>query len=288
MIPAEFAYHRPESLEDAVRLFADLGEDTFAVAGGHSLIPMMKLRLAFPQHLIDLRRIDGLRGIRVDGRDLAIGAMTTQQDLLASPELAQHCPIIPETAAQIGDPQIRSVGTIGGNVANGDPGNDMPALMQCLDAAFVVQGPNGPRTVAAREFYEGPYTTLREPDELLTEVRIALPPAGHGYAYEKLKRKVGDYAIAAAAVVLTMDAGVCRSAAVALTNVADVPLLVPEAAAALEGTSVDAAAIEAAAQACVAIAEPAADGRGPQDYRKRMAGVMATRALQRARQRAAG
>lgn len=288
MIPAEFEYHRPESVEDAVRLFGDLGEDTFAVAGGHSLIPMMKLRLAVPQHLIDLRRIDGLRGIRVEGPELVIGAMTTQQDLLSSPELAQHCPIVSETSLQIGDPQIRSVGTIGGNVANGDPGNDMPALMQCLDAAFVLQGPNGQRTVAAREFYEGPYTTLREPEELLTEVRIPLPPADHGYAYEKLKRKVGDYAIAAAAVVLTMDGGVCRSASVALTNVADVPLLVPEAAAALEGTSVDAAAIEAASQACVAIAEPAADGRGPQDYRKRMAGVMATRALQRARQRAAG
>lgn len=286
MIPAEFSYHRPESVDDAVRLIAELGEDTFAVAGGHSLIPMMKLRLAAPQHLVDLRKVAGLRGIRVDGDEIVIGAMTSQQDLLTSPELAQHCPIIPETSAQIADPQIRSVGTLGGNVANGDPGNDMPAVMQCLNAVYTLQGPHGTRQAPARDFYEGAYATLREPEELLTEVRIPVPPAAHGYAYEKLKRKVGDYAIAAAAVVLVMEGDSCRSASVALTNVSEVPLMVPDAVAALEGSTVDAAAIKAAAEACIEIAEPAADGRGPEDYRKRMAGVMATRAIQRARERA--
>jgi len=287
MIPAPFTYHRPDSVAEAVRLIGELGEDAFALAGGHSLVPMMKLRLAAPQHLIDLRRIRDLAGIRVDGDEIVIGAMTTQQDLLTSDELARRCPIVPETAAQIADPQVRSLGTLGGNVANGDPGNDMPALMQCLDVTFTLQGPDGTRQVAAREFYEGAYATLREPEELLTEVRIPVPPAGHGYAYEKLKRKVGDYATAAAAVVLVMDGGACRRAAVALTNVADTPLYVPDAVAALEGSPVDQNAIATAAAACVAIAEPAADGRGPEDYRKRMAGVMATRAIQRARQRAA-
>lgn len=288
MIPGSFAYHSPESVEDAVKLLNELGEDTLALAGGHSLIPMMKLRLAQPENLIDLRRIDALRGIREQGGELVIGAMTTQQDVIESDLLAARCPILAETAESIADPQVRSLGTLGGNVANGDPGNDMPAVMQCLDAVFVLQGTGGERRVAARGYYEAAYFTVREPDELLTRIHIPAPPAGHGHGYEKLKRKVGDYAIAAAAAIVSLDGGRCTLASLALTNVADTPLFVEDAADVLVGGTLDDTAVEKVAAICRDIAEPAADGRGPVDYRKRMAGVMAKRALRRARDRAQG
>ena len=207
MIPGSFSYHRPATVADAVKLLADLGDDARALAGGHSLVPMMKLRLATPSHLIDLHAVAGLKGIRRDGNKIVIGAMTTQHELLASDEIAKSLPILHETALVIADPQVRYRGTIGGNVANGDPGNDMPALMMTLGASYQLQGPNGARDVVASEFYQGAYFTALEPGELLTSVTIPVPAAGHGYAYEKLKRKIGDYATAAAAVVLTMSGG---------------------------------------------------------------------------------
>ena len=205
MIPGPFSYHRPSTVADAVKLLADLGEEARPLAGGHSLIPMMKLRLATPDHLVDLHGIAGLKGIRRDGGTIVIGAMTTQHELLASDVVAKSLPILQETALLIADPQIRYRGTIGGNVANGDPGNDMPALMMTLGASYTLEGPDGARSVAARDFYQGAYFTALEPGEILTAISIPAPAAGHGYAYEKLKRKVGDYATAAAAVVLTMS-----------------------------------------------------------------------------------
>ena len=205
MIPGAFAYHRPKSVAEAVGLLADLGEDARALAGGHSLIPMMKLRLAKPEHLVDLAGIKDLKGARADGGDIVIGSMTTQNELLRSDLLAAKLPILRETALVIADPQVRYVGTLGGNVANGDPGNDMPAVMMCLGATYHVAGKGGERRIAAREFYQGAYFTALEAGEIVTAIRITAPPAGHGYAYEKLKRKVGDYATAAAAVVLTMN-----------------------------------------------------------------------------------
>ena len=223
MIPGSFDYHRPKSVADAVTLLVKLGEDARPLAGGHSLIPMMKTRLATPEHLVDLRAIGDLKGIREEGGDIVIGAMTTQHTLIGSDLLAAKLPIIRETSLLIADPQIRYMGTIGGNAANGDPGNDMPALMQCLGASYELTGPNGVRRVAAREFYQAAYFTAIEPGEILTAIRIPVPPAGHGYAYEKLKRKIGDYATAAAAVVLTMSGGKCTSASIGLTNVADTP-----------------------------------------------------------------
>src|SRR5262245_24437372 len=194
MIPGPFSYHRPATVADAVKLLADLGDDARPLAGGHSLVPMMKLRLANPAHLIDLHGIAGLKGIRRDGNNLVIGAMTTQHDLLASQEVAGSVPIVQEAALLIADPQVRYRGTIGGNVANGDPGNDMPALMMALGATYRLEGPMGAREVAAADFYQGAYFTVLEPGEILTSVLVPVPAAGHGYAYEKLKRKVGDYA----------------------------------------------------------------------------------------------
>src|SRR5262249_52056085 len=182
-------------------------ENARALAGGHSLIPMMKLRLATPADLVDLGGIADLKGIREDGADVVIGAMTTQHELVASDLLARKLPLLRETSLQIADPQVRYLGTLGGNVANGDPGNDMPAVMLCLGAIYQVAGKKGERRILARDFYQGAYFTALEPGEIVTAIRIPVPPAGHGYAYQKLKRKIGDYATAAAAVVLTLTGG---------------------------------------------------------------------------------
>jgi len=287
VIPGSYDYHRPASLAEAVAMLADLGEDARVLAGGHSLIPMMKLRLAQPTALVDVARLPELKGMRVEGGELVIGATTTQQELAASEELAARCPILREAALLIADPQVRSCGTVGGNVANGDPGNDLPALMQCLDAIYVALGPGGERRLKARDFYRGAYVTALEPGEILTQIRIPEPPAGHGWAYEKLKRKVGDYATAAAAVVLTRDGATITAAAVALTNLADTPLFAQAAGDALVGTAGDEAAAARAAEAAKSLMNPAGDGRGPADYRASVGAVMVRRAIARALTRAA-
>ncbi len=233
MIPSSFEYHRPGSVDEAIALLTEHGDDGRILAGGHSLIPMMKLRLAEPVHLIDLNGVEGLRSIAEVEGAIHIGAMVTQAEIIASDDLAARCPILRETAELIADPQVRACGTLGGNVANGDPGNDMPAVMMALDATVLLRGPGGERSLSVRGFYEGPFETARDDDEILTGIRIPALAAGQGQAYCKLKRKVGDYAIAAAAVVLTMDGGICSQAAVALTNVGITPLNAEAAAAAL-------------------------------------------------------
>jgi carbon-monoxide dehydrogenase medium subunit len=273
MIPGPFQFHRPQSVADAVKLLSSLGDEARPLAGGHSLVPMMKLRLASPEHLIDLHGIGSLKGIRREGDTLVIGAMTTQHELVASPEIAALVPIVKETSLQIADPQVRYRGTLGGNVANGDPGNDMPGLMMALGARYRLEGPDGAREVEAVDFYQGAYFTALEPGELLTEIAIPVPPSGHGYAYEKLKRKIGDYATAAAAVVLTLAAGKVATCRIGLTNLSETPLLAEDAAACVIGTALDEA--------------PAADGRGPAEYRTHVGGIMVMRALKRAAARAA-
>jgi aerobic carbon-monoxide dehydrogenase medium subunit len=288
MIPGAFAYHRPTSVKEAVGLLGQFGDDGRALAGGHSIIPMMKLRLASPAHLVDLAGIAELKGARTDGNDVVIGAMTTQHELIGSDVLSAKIPILRETSEQIADPQVRYLGTLGGNVANGDPGNDMPAVMMCLGAAYHVVGKGGERRLAAREFYQGAYFTSLEAGDVLTAVRIPVPPAGHGFAYEKLKRKIGDYATAAAAVVLTMSGGKVASCSIGLTNVAETPLWAEEAAKILVGSSLDAATVKRAVAAAEAITAPATDARGPAQYRTKMAGVMLSRALARAKSRARG
>jgi carbon-monoxide dehydrogenase medium subunit len=288
VIPGTFSYHRPKSVQEAVGLLAKLGDDGRALAGGHSLIPMMKLRLATPANLVDLADIADLKGIRCDGNDVVIGAMTTQHDLIGSDLLAAKLPILRETSLLIADPQVRYVGTLGGNVANGDPGNDMPAVMMCLGATYHVMGKSGERRIAAREFYQGAYFTALEAGDVLTTVRIPAPPAGHGYGYEKLKRKIGDYATAAAAIVVTMSGGKVASCSIGLTNVAETPLWAEEAAKILTGSSLDKATVKKAVAAAEAITSPAADAHGPAIYRTKMAGVMLTRALDRAKSRARG
>ena len=286
MIPGPFEYHRPVSLSEATGLLAELGEDAHVLAGGHSLIPMMKLRMAAPEHLVDLQDIADLKGIAREGGEIVIGAMTTQHDLIISNELAGTVPMIREAALQIADPQVRYLGTIGGNVANGDPGNDLPGLMQCLGAVYDLDGPNGRRSVAAREFYESAFVTARGDDEILSRIRIPVPAVGHGHAYEKQKRKIGDYATAAAAVLLTVSGGRCDSASVAMTNLSDTPVFAADAGAALAGSDLGTAAIDAAVAAALAAIDPAADNRGPVAFKKHVAGVILKRAIARAASRA--
>jgi len=286
LIPGSFAYHRPTSVKEAIGLLANLGEEARPLAGGHSLIPMMKLRLATPEHLVDLAGIPDLKGIRPDGDAIVIGAMTTQHEIVGSDLLTEKIPILREASLLVADPQVRYIGTLGGNVANGDPGNDMPAVMMCLGANYQVVGNSGERSIPARDFYLGVYLTALEPGEILANIRIPVPAAGHGFAYEKLKRKIGDYATAAAAVVLTMSGGTVAACSIGLTNVADTPLWAEEAAKILIGSTLDAATVKNAVAAAEAITSPASDGRGPAHYRTKMAGVMLARALASAKARA--
>ena len=288
MTPGVFEYHRPNTVEEAVALLGQFGHDGKVLAGGHSLVPMMKLRLAEPAHLIDINAVAGLRGISEDGDVIVIGAGTTQAEILASDLLLGKCPILPEASALIADPQVRNCGTIGGNCANGDPGNDDPAIMMALDASYVLHSQGGERRLAARDFYQAVYTTALAEDELLTEIRIPTPPGGVGMSYQKIKRKVGDYAIAAAAVTLSMSGGRCADAAVALTNVGDTPLFAEAAGQALVGGKVDDGAIANAVQEARKITDPASDLRGPADYRTHVAGVMVQRAIAAALARGTG
>ncbi|CUH45293.1 FAD binding domain-containing protein [Ruegeria atlantica] len=276
MIPAGFEYHRPGDIASAIGILQEHGDEARVIAGGHSLIPMMKLRMAEMGHLVDLQAIEELKGIEVGADTVSLGAMVTQHELITHDGLATAIPLIREAALQIADPQVRYVGTVGGNVANGDPGNDMPGLMQCLNATFELSGPDGRRSVAAREFYEAAYFTARDDEEILTRISIPVPGAGVGQAYEKQKRKIGDYATAAAAVMVGNG-----QASVAMTNLADTPVWSESASNALADGDVSgcvAAMLEAI--------DPVADNRGPVEFKKHVAAVMLRRAIERAQSRA--
>jgi carbon-monoxide dehydrogenase medium subunit len=279
MIPPAFDYHAPRSVGEAVTLLASLGDDAKLLAGGHSLLPMMKLRFAQPAHLIDLNRIDELRGICEDGDTVVIGAMTVENALIASPLLQARVPLLPEAAKQIADPQVRNRGTIGGDIAHGDPANDHPALALALDATFTLQGPNGRRSVKADDFFLGTYMTALAEDEILVDIRVPAFQAKTGYSYHKLKRKTGDWATAAAAVVMRLDGGKVSHIRIGLTNLAPMALRPTAAEDALRGQPLTDATIEAAAQAAMAACDPAEDLRGSVDYKRAMAGQMLKRAL---------
>ncbi|MEM8554894.1 MAG: xanthine dehydrogenase family protein subunit M [Pseudomonadota bacterium] len=277
MIPAAFEYHRPDSLAGALSVLEEHGDDARVMAGGHSLIPMMKLRMAEVPHLIDLQDVTELHGVTITDDTITIGAMTTQAELLTNNALTRAAPILKEAALQIADPQVRNCGTIGGNVANGDPGNDMPGLMQCLDASFVLAGPGGLRSSPAREYYEAAYMTAREDEEILTAIRFARPVGG--YAYEKQKRKIGDYATAAAAVQIAAEGGRVTRASIAMTNLSDTPIWSKAAGDALVGSDCGTDAVEAAIAAMQADIDPTEDNRGPVEFKRHVAGVMLRRAI---------
>ena len=280
MIPAAFDYYRPTKVEDVIALLEEHGDDARVMAGGHSLIPMMKLRMADIPHLIDLQDVSGLDGISIEDGQIKLGAMVTQHELINHDGLTAAAPILREAALQIADPQVRYMGTIGGNVANGDPGNDMPGLMQCLDAQIELIGPGGSRTVAARDYYEAAYMTDRADDEVLISVSFAVPTGG--YAYEKQKRKIGDYATAACAAQIALDGGTCTAASISMTNLSDTPVWSETAGAALVGTHCSDADIAKAVAAALADIDPTEDNRGPVAFKMHVAGIVIKSAITRA------
>jgi carbon-monoxide dehydrogenase medium subunit len=286
MIPAGFDYHAPRTVADAIKLLGDLSPDAKLLAGGHSLLPMMKLRFATPAHLIDLGRIPELRGIAQLGNEIHIGAMTTENDLLRSALLAEKVPLLVEGATWIGDPQVRYKGTIGGDISHGDPGNDHPALMLALDASFVLKGPRGERVVKADGFFLGLYSTLLEPGEILIQIRVPIPPAGSGWSYQKLKRKTGDFATAATAVQLQLKGASVAKVGIGLTNVAPTALKARAAEDYLLGKAIDEGSLNEAARLAMSICDPMPDQRGDAAYKTAMCGEMTRRALQAAHTRA--
>ncbi len=288
MIPATFEYHAPSNLKEAIRLLGEHNSGAKILAGGHSLLPMMKLRFAAPAHLIDLNRVPELKGIREQGGMIRIGAMTTENEIIASELLRTKCPLLPEAARQIADPQVRNCGTVGGDIAHGDPGNDHPAIALATEASFVLTGPKGERTVAADGFFLGTYSTQLQADEILTEIRVPAIGKGTGWAYCKLKRKTGDFATAAAAVQLQLDGNTCKKIVIALTNVAPTALKAKDAAALLTGKTIDDKLIEQAAQKVMSICDPAEDLRGDREYKTHMAAEMTRRAIRLALERAKG
>ncbi len=287
MIPASFEYHRARTIDEALELLAKYGEDAKILAGGQSLLPMMKLRLASPGHLVDISEVAQLKELREADGLIRIGAAATETALLRSALLRGKCPLIGEAAAQIGDPQIRNRGTLGGNLAHGDPGNDHPSVMIALGASVIARGPAGERRLPMDGFYRGLYDTQLEPLELLTEIQVPTPPARSGAAYLKLKRKIGDFATAASAVQLSLGEGdTCARIGIALTNVAPMPLRLSGAEALLAGKRITAELIEQAAQIATGACDAADDFHGPPEYRAQMAGEMTRRALAGALERA--
>jgi aerobic carbon-monoxide dehydrogenase medium subunit len=287
MIPAAFDYHAPTTIGEATALLARLGEDAKVLSGGQSLIPLMKLRLASPAHVVDINGIPGLSGIRESDGFLRIGALTRESELEDSELIRMRYPLLHDTSKVIADPVVRNLATVGGNLAHGDPANDHPATMLALGAEVVAVGTKGERRIAIGSFFTGPFETSLKPDEILVEIRIPQPVARSGGAYLKLERKVGDFATAAVAVQLTLGAnGACDQVGIGLTNVGLTPIKATKAEAALKGKAPDEAAITRAAELAAEASEPSADLRGSVEYKKDLVRVLTGRALRRALERA--
>jgi carbon-monoxide dehydrogenase medium subunit len=289
MIPASFDYHAPSSLADAIALLQRHGDQAKVLSGGQSLLPLLKLRMGAAEHLVDIGRIPGLEYIKEDGGFLTIGGRTRESMLERSDLVRSKYPILYDTALVIADPLVRNRATVGGNLAHADPANDHPATMLALGAEVVATGPGGTRTIPIAEFFTGIFTTALAPDEILTEIRIPIPPSGSGGAYVKLERKVGDFATAAAAAQVTLGAGgeIAR-AGIGLTAVGPVPVKATEAEQFLLKKRPDAATLADAARRAAAVASPTADRRGSVEYKREMARVLTARALARAVERAGG
>jgi carbon-monoxide dehydrogenase medium subunit len=287
MIPAAFEYHAPSTIGEATALLSKLGEDAKVLSGGQSLIPLMKLRLASPAHLVDINAIPGLSGIREADGFLRIGALTRESDLEESEIVRTRYPLLHDTSKVIADPIVRNLATVGGNLAHGDPANDHPATMLALGAEIVAVGPKGERRMPIATFFTGPFATGLKPDEILVEIRVPVPSARSGGAYLKLERKVGDFATAAVAVQVTLGAnGACEQAGIGLTNVGLTPIKATKAEASLKGKTLDESAIKQAAELAAQAAEPSADLRGSVEYKKDLVRVLTARALRRAVERA--
>jgi len=288
MIPASFDYHAPKTLDEALALLAQLGDTAKILAGGQSLIPAMRFRLASPEVLIDINKIQDLAYIEERGDHLAIGAMTREHALEASAVIAKSYPLLLDTAKVIADPLVRNKATVGGNLAHADPANDHPATMLAYGAQIIARGPTGTRTIAVDDLFVGLFETSLKPGEILTEVRIPKPTPGSGGAYTKIERKVGDYAVAAVAVQLQLAGNTIQSVRIGLTNVSPVPIRARAAEAALVGTQATAEVLATAAKAAAEECEPTADLRGQVDYKRDMVRVLVKRTVRRAIERAQG
>ena len=287
MIPPAFEYLRPKTLPEAVAMLQQHGDDAKILSGGQSLIPMMKLRLARPSHLIDINRVSGLSYVKEEGGFLKIGGLTREAELEASSVVRAKYPLLMDTATVIADPQVRNMATVGGNLAHGDPANDHPATMLAMGAQVVATGAKGERVIAIDDFFVSLFTTALEHDEILTEIRIPIPPAHSSGAYFKLERKVGDFATAATAVQVTLDdKGTIQKIGIGLTNAGPTPLRAKSAEDALRGKKPDAALINQASQLAMDSADPSADLRGPAEYKKGLIKELTKRALTRALERA--
>ena len=277
MIPAPFDYEVAESPEHAVELLAS-AEDAKLLAGGHSLIPAMRLRLARPALVVDIGRLDELSYVRDAGEHVAIGALTRHKDVRDAPLLREHCPIVSFTAGLIGDPQVRHRGTLGGSLSHGDPASDLPTVMLALDAKLQIRGPDGERVVPAAEFFTGVFQTAVAPGELLVEARVPKLGSATGWSYVKMSRRAQDWATVAVAALVERKNGSVTSAAIALTNMGATPLRASSAEAALaDGSSV----AEAAAHIAEGT-EPPSDHAGSADFRKHLAQVLGRRSLEEA------
>jgi carbon-monoxide dehydrogenase medium subunit len=289
MIPAAFEYHAPTSLEEAIALLGRHREEAHVLAGGQSLIPMMKLRLATPGHLVDINRIPALAGMREADGFLTIGALTRESEVEESDLVRTRYPILADTSLVIADPLIRNLATVGGNLAHGDPANDHPATMLALGAEMVAVGPEGKRRIPVASFFTGPFTTALAPGEILVEVRVPAPPPRSGGAYVKLERKVGDFATAAVAVQVTLGPdGACTRAGIGLTNVGATAIQARRAEAFCHGRRLDDAVVREAGRVASEEAEPSDDLRGSVEYKRDLIRVLTARALRRAAERAGG
>jgi aerobic carbon-monoxide dehydrogenase medium subunit len=278
MIPSTFDYVAPTTLDEAVAALAEAGEDAKVIAGGQSLMPVLRLRLAAPTALVDLGRIDELRGVREDGDTLVIGAMTTHYDLLREPLVGQHALLLAEATRTVADPQIRHRGTLGGGLAHADPGGDLCAPVLALDATLTAAGPAGRRSIPVAEFFEDYFTTALQPDEILVDVRIP-KHTGWGAWYEKFNRVAQAWSIVAVAATVKVDAGVIREARVALTNMASVPVRSRGVEEALIGQAADAEVIRAAAEHAAEGTDPISDGNADAEYRSHLAKILTRRAV---------
>ncbi len=288
MIPGSFDYHAPTSLDDALALLTEHGGDAKILAGGHSLIPAMRFRLAVPEVLVDIGRIPDLEYIREEDGHLAVGGMTREVALEDSDLVNAKYPLLADTARVIADPLVRNLATVGGNLAHADPANDHPATMLAYGASVVARGPNGSRTIAIDDFFVDLFESALESNEILTEIRIPTPPAHGGGAYLKMERKVGDYAVSAVAVQLVLDGGTVSSARIGLTNVNPVPMRAKNAEAELVGKAATDDVLEAAGRAAAGECDPSGDLRGSAEYKRDVTRILTKRAIRKAVERAKG
>ena len=288
MIPAPFDYHAPKTLDEAIALLGRLGDTAKILAGGQSLIPAMRFRLASPDVLVDLGRIRDLAFVEERGDQLVIGALTREHALERSAVVARSYPLLLDTAKVIADPLVRNKATVGGNLAHADPANDHPATMLAYGAQVVARGAGGTRTIAIDDLFVGLFETSLRPGEILTEIRIPKPGPGSGGVYLKIERKVGDYAVAAVAVQLELAGAVIKAIRIGLTNVSSIPQRARAAEAAVTGKQPSDDVLEAAGKAAAAECDPSADLRGQVDYKRDMVRVLTKRAVRRAVQRAQG